>query len=128
MSVVGTSQCGFVESHKIVTERSEVLVFGGPLLRNEWDQDTQHFCSVVRVQQGIPRTPKGWTSDVNKCLTIQGVTSFQTGTKKVQKRGNETTYRNISQVKDIFFELGKGGVLIDQTIENQQIWKYGDSL
>ena len=31
------------------------------------------------------------------------------------------TYRNISQVKDIFFELGKGGVLIDQTIENQHL-------
>ena len=44
------------------------------------------------------------------------------------------TYRNISQVKDIFFELGKGGVLIDQTIENQHLevrrqlmkqWKVG---
>ena len=48
--------------------------------------------------------------------------NFKIQQKATKERDKKTvTYRNISQVQNVFSELSKGGVFVDQTIQDQHL-------
>ena len=55
---------------------------------------------------------------MNVCKA-QKIKKSAEGHKEQEKK--TVTYRNISQVQNVFSELSKGGVFVDQTIQDQHL-------